>query len=75
MVQAVLDPAFGTRLLADPRQAALDAQCSPILAESLVGLRAGSLPEFAAALHTRIHGYPPAQPYVLPTIQHAAYAQ
>jgi len=56
MVQASVDPVFGALLLTDPCQAALDANCSPMLAESLVGLRAGTLAEFAAALYERVYG-------------------
>jgi len=62
IVQAALDPAFSAHLIADPRRSALEAGCSPLLAESLVGLRSGALADFAGALHERIYGYPQAHP-------------
>jgi hypothetical protein len=61
IIQASLDASFGARLIADPRSAALEAGLSPLMAESLVGLRAKSLPEFARALHRRIYGTMPAK--------------
>jgi hypothetical protein len=59
IIQASLDASFGARLVADPRAAALEAGFSPLMAESLVGLRAKSLPEFATALHRRVYGTMP----------------
>lgn len=56
MTHALLDPSFGAALLVDPRKAALREGYSPLLAESLVGLRAGTLNEFAATLHRRVYG-------------------
>ena len=56
IVQALLDPWFGAALLIDPRRAALHEGYSPLLAESLVGLRAKTLNEFAAFLHRRVYG-------------------
>ena len=56
MTHALLDPSFGAALLVDPRKAALHEGYSPLLAESLVGLRATTLNDFAASLHRRIYG-------------------
>jgi hypothetical protein len=56
IVQAALDPSFAAHLVSDPRRSALEAGCSPMLAESLVGLRSHSLTGFADALHERIYG-------------------
>jgi hypothetical protein len=60
IVKASLDRAFGAHLLAKPREAALEAGYSAIVAESLVGLSGASLAEFAASLHRRIYGTEPA---------------
>ena len=81
MVQASIDSGFCALLLSDPCQAAVNANCSPMLAESLVGLRATTLAEFAAALHWRIYGCAPTQSFYHQTRQSfnvqdaAAYAQ
>src|SRR5579864_5599627 len=81
MVKASLDPALGALLLVDPCQAALNADCNPMLAESLVGLCADTLADFALALHQRVYGCAPAQSPALQTRQSfetqgvAAYAQ
>jgi hypothetical protein len=81
MVQATLDTSFCTLLLTDPCQAALNANCNPMLAESLVGLQSATLSDFAAALHERVYGYRPAQAHSFPTQypfaarDTAAYAQ
>jgi hypothetical protein len=61
IVKASLDRAFGAHLLAKPRDAALEAGYSAIVAESLVGLSGASLAEFAASLHRRIYGTEPAR--------------
>ena len=58
IVEASLDVAFASRLLANPRCAAIDAGYDSMVAESLVGLRAGSLDEFADALRRRVYGRP-----------------
>jgi hypothetical protein len=58
IVEASLDVAFAGRLLADPRRAALDAGYDRLVAESLVGLCAESLEEFADALCRRVYGRP-----------------
>ena len=58
MAHALLDSSFGAELLVDARTAALSAGYSPLLAESLVGLRAETLGEFADALHRRVYGRP-----------------
>jgi hypothetical protein len=60
IVEATLDPGFGRRLISDPYGAALEAGYSTLVAESLVGLRAGNLADFAAALHRRVYGATPA---------------
>ena len=59
LLRAALDPVFGDHLVADPCRSALEAGCSPMLAESLVGIRATTLADFASALHRRIYGYSP----------------
>ncbi len=59
ILRAALDPAFGAHLVADPPRVALQAGYCPLLAESLVGLRATTLAGFAHALHQRVYGYPP----------------
>jgi len=56
IVAANLDSAFRAQLLADPYQAALDAGLGPLVAESLAGLRAANLADFAAGLHLRLYG-------------------
>jgi hypothetical protein len=56
MAHALLDPSFGAALLVDPRRAALHEGYSTLLAESLVGLRATTLNEFAASLRRRVYG-------------------
>jgi hypothetical protein len=58
IVEASLDVAFASRLLANPQCAAIDAGYDRMVAESLVGLRAGSLDEFADALRRRVYGRP-----------------
>ena len=60
IVEATLDPGFGRRLISDPYDAALEAGYSTLVAESLVGLRASNLADFAAALHRRVYGATPA---------------
>lgn len=59
LLRAALDPIFGDQLVADPCRSALEAGCSPMLAESLVGIQATTLADFASALHRRIYGYLP----------------
>ncbi len=61
IIEATLDSGFGTRLISDPCRAALEAGYSTVVAESLVGLRAGNLADFAAALHRRVYGTTPAR--------------
>lgn len=56
ILHANLDPVFGAQLIKDPAPAARAAGYSPLLAESLVGLRCGSLEAFASALHERVYG-------------------
>jgi hypothetical protein len=56
ILQAHLDRAFGDQLLIDPRQAALAAGMPSLVAESIAGLHASSLEEFAARLSERIYG-------------------
>jgi hypothetical protein len=77
MVQATLDSSLCALLLTDPCQAALNANCSPMLAESLVGLQAASLSDFAAALHERVYGFRPSITTQYPFAAHeaAAFAQ
>jgi hypothetical protein len=69
IVKASLDRAFGAHLLAAPRDAALDAGYSAIVAESLVGLSGATLAEFAASLHRRIYGTEPANDALEPSIK------
>jgi hypothetical protein len=59
ILHANLDPAFGAQLIKDPAPAARAAGYSPLLAESLVGLRSSSVQGFAAALHQRVYGEQP----------------
>jgi hypothetical protein len=61
IVAAMLDPAFAARLLADPSQAALDAGLGALVAESVAGLRADTVGDFAAAVHRRLYGATPAR--------------
>ena len=56
IVEASLDARFASRLLADPRGAALDAGYDKLVAESLVGLGGETLEEFALALHGHVYG-------------------
>jgi hypothetical protein len=60
IIKASVDADFGTKLLANPRSAALDAGLSPLLAESIAGLQAASVAEFATLLHRRVYGTWPA---------------
>jgi hypothetical protein len=64
-----MDPVFGAQLIKDPAPAARAAGYSPLLAESLVGLRSASLAGFAAALHERVYGE---QPIALPVAARGA---
>lgn len=66
IVRAMLDPAFGAELVADAPRAALDAGYSLLIAESLAGLRAGSLAALATALHQRVYGAMPEHPLGAP---------
>jgi hypothetical protein len=59
ILHASLDPVFGAQLIKDPAPAAQAAGYSPLLAESLVGLRSTSVQAFAAALHERVYGEQP----------------
>jgi hypothetical protein len=61
IVAAMLDSAFAARLLADPSQAAIDAGLGALVAESVAGLRADTVGDFAAALHRRLYGAMPAR--------------
>jgi hypothetical protein len=55
IARAMLDPAFGSRLMNDPRSAAREAGYPPMFVESLVGIEASSIEEFSRLLHVRIY--------------------
>ncbi len=59
LAEASVDGTFAGRLLANPRCAAIDAGYDKLLAESLVGIQAQTLEQFADAVSRRACGRPP----------------
>ena len=56
LLRAALDPSFGRLLVDNPSRVTKEAGYSPLVSESLVGLRERTLSDFAGALHRRVYG-------------------